>query len=246
MDIQAPAARARKLSKSYPVGEVRVIAVKDVSFDIAAGTLTALFGPSGSGKTPLVNCLAGLEPASAGTAWIGEHEITALTEKQLTRIRRNNVGIAFRHPTLVPALSVEENLRLPMSIAGRSPETDWFKALVDVAELGPFLETPASNLPASLQQRVSVARALLPQPDLVIADEPTGNLASEPARTLLSFIQRCVKDLDATVLLATHNPIAAERASRALVLFDGRIVDDIDSPTAEALAAALVKLNGSR
>lgn len=246
MDKQAIAARTLELTKSYPVGPGRVIAVKDVTMQIRKGQLTILFGPSGFGKTPLVNCMVGLESATSGAAWIGEHKVTAMKEQQLTKLRRNTVGVAFRFPTLVPTLSVRENLNLPLSIAGRRPDEAWFTALVKAAELDNLLDSPAGELPASLQQRVSVTRALLPRPELVVADEPTGNLANEPSQALLDFIRRCVNDFHVTILLATHDPAIAARGDRVLVMFDGQLVSDISRPSAMGLAQRLAELRRSR
>ncbi|RRD48961.1 ABC transporter ATP-binding protein [Arachnia propionica] len=246
MDGQAIAARTLELTKSYPVGPGRVIAVKDVTMQIRKGQLTALFGPSGSGKTPLVNCMVGLEAATSGSAWVGQHKVTDMKEQELTKLRRHSVGVAFRFPTLVPTLSVRENLNLPMSIAGSTPDEGWFKALVDAAQLGNHLDSPAGELPASYQQRVSVARALLPRPDLVVCDEPTGNLANEPSQALLDFIRRCVNDFQVTILLATHDPAIAARADRVLVLFDGQLVNDIKRPSSMGLAQRLSELRGTR
>lgn len=246
MDGQAVAARTLELTKSYPVGPGRVIAVKDVTMQIRKGQLTALLGPSGSGKTPLVNCMAGLESATSGAAWIGEHKVTDMKEQQLTKLRRNSVGVAFRFPTLVPTLSVRENLNLPLSIAGRRPDENWFNTLVEAAHLGNLLDSPAGELPASLQQRVSVTRALLPRPKLVVADEPTGNLANEPGQVLLDFIRRCVNDFQVTILLATHDPVIAARADRVLILFDGQLVSDVTRPSAMGLAQRLTEFRRTR
>ena len=246
MATSTTAARAKELTKSYPVGPGRVIAIREVSFDIERGKFTSLFGPFGSGKTPLVNCLSGLEPASSGEAWIGDHEVTALSEKELTRLRRHSVGVAFRYPILVPTLTVEENLLLPLSIAGRNPDPAWFKGLVTAAELTNLLPSPAGELPASLQQRVSVARAIIARPELVVADEPTGNLASTPARGLIKFLRRCVEEFGLTVLLATHDPVIAAAADRSLLLFDGQLAGDEESPSAHRLAARLAELSRIR
>ncbi len=240
MDV---AARTLELTKSYPVGPGRVIAVKDVTLQIHRGQLTALLGPSGSGKTPLVNCLAGLEAVTSGSAWIGDNQVTAMTEKQLTRLRRNHVGIAFRFPTIVPTLSVRQNLQLPMSIAGRPVDGEWFDKLAKAAELTSLLDSPAGELPASLQQRVSVARAVLPRPDLVILDEPTGNLASQPGDGLLEFIRTCVTSFKRTVLIATHDPTVAARADRVLLLYNGQLAGDISRPTRQGLSKKLNELH---
>ena len=164
----------------------------------------------------------------------------------MTRLRRHSVGVSFRYPILVPTLTVEENLMLPLSIAGRTPDPDWFKGLVAAAELNNLLPSPAGELPASLQQRVSVARAIIARPELVVADEPTGNLASTPARGLIKFLRRCVEEFQLTVLVATHDPVIAAAADRALLLFDGQLEGDETSPSAHSLAAKLAELSRIR
>ncbi|MEW2292429.1 ABC transporter ATP-binding protein [Streptomyces sp. NPDC006743] len=229
------AARARGLTKAYGAGETAVLALDSVDVDIARGRFTAVMGPSGSGKSTLMHCLAGLDTVSAGRVWIGDTEITALKDRELTRLRRDRIGFVFQSFNLIPTLDALENITLPMDIAGRRPDARWLDQVVDTLGLRDRLGHRPAQLSGGQQQRVACARALASRPELIFADEPTGNLDSRAGLEVLGFLRNAVDRLGQTVVMVTHDPGAAAHSDLVLYLADGRIVDEMARPTAEAV-----------
>src|SRR3954447_11312237 len=227
------AARAVDASKIYGEGEAEVRALDGISVDFAAGRFTAIMGPSGSGKSTLLHCLAGLDRVTGGQIFLGDIEISACNEKQLTLIRRDRIGFVFQAYNLIPTLSAEENMTLPMALAGRKPDPEWFNQIVSTVRLGDRLKHRPNELSGGQQQRVAVARALVSRPDLIFADEPTGNLDSKSGAEILAFMRDAVRDLHQTIVMGTHDPIGAGCADRVVFLADGRIVDEMLEPTAD-------------
>ena len=225
------AARAQALTKVYGSGDTRVVALDSVDVDIERGRFTAIMGPSGSGKSTLMHCLAGLDTASSGQVWIGDVEITTLRDKALTRLRRDAVGFVFQAFNLVPTLTARENITLPLDIAGRAPDAAWLDTVIDTIGLRDRLGHKPSELSGGQQQRVACARALGSRPQIVFADEPTGNLDSRSGAEVLGFLRRSVDEFGQTIVMVTHDPNAASYADRVLFLADGRIVDEISAPT---------------
>jgi putative ABC transport system ATP-binding protein len=231
----AVAARARGLTKAYGSGETAVLALDSVDVDIARGRFTAVMGPSGSGKSTLMHCLAGLDSVSAGRVWIGDTEITGLKDRELTRLRRDRIGFMFQSFNLVPTLNALENITLPLDIAGRRPDEQWLDRIVDTLGLRDRLGHRPAQLSGGQQQRVACARALASRPELIFADEPTGNLDSRAGQEVLGFLREAVDGLGQTVVMVTHDPGSAARADLVLYLADGRIVDRMEHPTAQAV-----------
>ena len=229
------AARAVDLTKIYGSGETRVVALDGVGVDFARGRFTAIMGPSGSGKSTLMHCMAALDEATSGTVVVGDVDLTGLGDRDLTRLRRDRVGFVFQAFNLVPTLTARENITLPIDIAGRKPDPTWFDHVVSILGLGDRLDHKPSELSGGQQQRVACARALVSRPEIVFADEPTGNLDSRSGAEVLSFLRRSVREFDQTVVMVTHDPVAASYADRVLFLADGRIVDEMADPTAEAV-----------
>ncbi|MGW2489939.1 ABC transporter ATP-binding protein [Streptomyces sp. NPDC001606] len=229
------AARARGLTKAYGTGETRVLALDAVDVDIARGRFTTVMGPSGSGKSTLMHCLAGLDTVSAGQVWLGDTEITALKERELTRLRRDRIGFMFQSFNLIPTLTAAENITLPMDIAGRRPDQQWLDQVIDRLGLRDRLDHRPAELSGGQQQRVACARALASRPELIFADEPTGNLDSRSGLEVLGFLRGAVDDLGQTVVMVTHDPGAAAHSDLVLFLADGRIVDEMDHPSAQAV-----------
>jgi putative ABC transport system ATP-binding protein len=229
------AARARGLIKAYGSGETAVLALDAVDVDIARGRFTAVMGPSGSGKSTLMHCLAGLDDVSAGRVWLGDTEITGLKDRELTRLRRDRIGFMFQSFNLIPTLTAAENITLPMDIAGRRPDEAWLAQVIDTLGLRDRLRHRPSQLSGGQQQRVACARALASRPELIFADEPTGNLDSRAGLEVLGFLREAVDRLGQTVVMVTHDPGAAAHADLVLFLGDGRIVDEMRHPTAEAV-----------
>ncbi len=231
----AVAARAVAATKTYGKGDGAVIALDRVDVAFAAGAFTAIMGPSGSGKSTLMHCLAGLDELSSGQVLIGDVDLTTLNDKHLTLLRRDRVGFIFQAYNLVPTLTAQENITLPMDLAGRKPDEAWLHQVVDTIGLSDRLEHRPSELSGGQQQRVAVGRALAGQPEIIFADEPTGNLDSRSGAEILDFMQRAVRELGQTIVMVTHDPSAASYADRVVFLADGRIVDEIQHPTAEAV-----------
>ncbi|GHG56358.1 ABC transporter ATP-binding protein [Streptomyces griseocarneus] len=232
---RAVAARATGLSKVYGQGETRVAALDSVSVEFRRGEFTAIMGPSGSGKSTLMHCMAGLDAISSGSTRIGDTELGSLGDRQLTRLRRDKVGFVFQAFNLLPTLTALENITLPMDIAGRKPDPQWLQQIVMTLGLSGRLAHRPSQLSGGQQQRVAVARALTAKPEIIFADEPTGNLDSRSGAELLGFLHESVRALEQTIVMVTHDPVAASYADRVLFLADGRIVDEMREPTADAV-----------
>ncbi|AEW94459.1 MULTISPECIES: ABC transporter ATP-binding protein [Streptomycetaceae] len=231
----AVAARATELTKVYGQGETRVVALDGVSTAFHRGRFTAIMGPSGSGKSTLMHCMAGLDTVSAGSARIGDTELSSLKDKQLTRLRRDKVGFIFQAFNLLPTLTALENITLPMDIAGRKPDKAWLDQVIRTVGLSGRLSHRPAQLSGGQQQRVAVARALAARPEIIFADEPTGNLDSRSGAEVLGFLRNSVRELGQTVVMVTHDPVAASYADRVIFLADGRIVDEMHAPTAEGV-----------
>jgi len=242
----AVAARARQVTKAYGSGETRVTALDAVDVDIARGRFTAILGPSGSGKSTLMHCLAGLDTVTSGRIWIGETEVTGLKDKQLTRLRRDSVGFIFQAFNLLPTLNALENITLPMDIAGRKPDRAWLDSVVETVGLADRLKHRPGQLSGGQQQRVAVARALASRPEIIFGDEPTGNLDSRAGAEVLGFLRRSVDELGQTIVMVTHDPVAAGYADRALFLADGALVDEMTDPTADAVLDRMRRFDGRR
>lgn len=227
------AARCEDLTKVYGDGETRVVALDSVSVTFARGRFTAIMGPSGSGKSTLMHVMAGLDTPSAGRTWIGGTELSSLDDRGLTRLRRDHVGFVFQSFNLVPTLSALENITLPSDIARRKPDQAWLDRVIDTVGLRPRLSHRPAELSGGQQQRVACARALAGKPEIVFADEPTGNLDSRSGADVLAFLRHSAHSLGQTIVMVTHDPVAASYADRVLFLADGRIVDEMNSPTAD-------------
>ena len=230
------AARAVGISKRYGTGAATVTALEAVTVEFVAGQFTAVVGPSGSGKSTLLHCLAGLDTVDEGVVYLGAVDLATLSDRELTRLRRDRVGFVFQSFSLLPTLTAGENLLLPQRLAGRVPDRDWVDRVVGAVGLADRLGHRPNELSGGQQQRLAAARALAGRPAVVFADEPTGNLDSRSGAELIGFLRRSVDELGQTVVLVTHDPTAAACADRALVLADGRVVDDIAAPTAEWVA----------
>jgi putative ABC transport system ATP-binding protein len=233
------AARAVGATKVYGSGDTEVRALDGVSVDFERGRYTAIMGPSGSGKSTLMHCVAGLDTLTAGKVFIGGTDLTELDDRALTQVRRDDVGFVFQSFNLIPTLNAMENIRLPMDLAGRKPDPAWMDSVIATVGLADRLSHRPSELSGGQQQRVAVARALASQPKIVFADEPTGNLDSRAGAEILGFMQRAVVDLGQTIVMVTHDPVAASYASRVVFLADGRIVDEMADPTAERVLERL-------
>ncbi|MEZ5116690.1 MAG: ABC transporter ATP-binding protein [Candidatus Nanopelagicales bacterium] len=241
---EQPAARARGLVKVYGEGNTRVVALDRVDVDVAAGRFTAIMGPSGSGKSTLMHCLAGLDTITEGRVFIGDTDLTSLSDKQLTRLRRDAVGFVFQSFNLVPTLTAAENITLPLDIAGRKPDRAWVDTVIDTIGLRDRLGHKPSELSGGQQQRVACARALASRPQIVFADEPTGNLDSRSGAEVLGFLRRSVDEFGQTIVMVTHDPGAASYADRVLFLADGQIVDEIMDPTPDAVLGRMRAFDG--
>jgi putative ABC transport system ATP-binding protein len=240
--ITAVAARAEGLRKVYGVGDASVEALRGITLDFATGGFTAIMGASGSGKSTLLHCLAGLDTPTEGRVFIGDVDITRLSERDLTRLRRDKIGFVFQAFNLIPTLTAQENITLPLDIAGRDVDRAWFDDVVDTTGLRDRLAHKPAELSGGQQQRVAAARALLSRPEIVFADEPTGNLDSRSSEELLTFLRGAVDDHGQTIVMVTHDAKAASFADRAVFLGDGQVVDEMASPTAEGILDHLKSL----
>jgi putative ABC transport system ATP-binding protein len=238
------AARAVDLTKIYGHGDAAVHALDAVSVEFERGRFSAIMGPSGSGKSTLLHCMAGLDSPTSGRVFIGDVDLTTLSEKQLTLLRRQKVGFVFQTFNLVPTLTAVENITLPLDIAGDKPDPAWFDTVVDTVGLRDRLSHRPSELSGGQQQRVAGARALVSRPEIVYADEPTGNLDSRSGHELLEFLRSAVKDHGQTIVMVTHDAGAASFADRVVFLQDGRIVDEMLDPTTERVLDRLKSLEG--
>jgi putative ABC transport system ATP-binding protein len=229
------AARAQDATKVYGSGDNAVVALDAVTVEFTSGTFTAIMGPSGSGKSTLMHTVAGLDELTSGRVFIGDTDLTTLTDRALTSLRRDRVGFVFQAFNLVPTLTALENITLPMRLAGRRPDRAWVDEVVDTVGLRSRLGHRPSELSGGQQQRVAVARALAGEPEIIFADEPTGNLDSRTSAEILAFMRRAVHELGQTIVMVTHDPVAASYADRVVLLADGRIVDEIQDPSPDAI-----------
>jgi len=237
------AARVEGLTKVYGSGETRVVALDDVTLELYAGEFTAIMGKSGSGKSTLMHCAAGLDEATAGHVFLGDVDLTTLKERHLTELRRDRIGFVFQAFNLVPTLTAQENIVLPSAIAGRRPDQAWFDEVIDTVGLRDRLGHRPSELSGGQQQRVACARALVGRPDVVFADEPTGNLDSTSGAEVLGFLRRVVDAHGQTVVMVTHDPGAASWTDRVVFLADGHVVEELRDPTPERVLAAMARLD---
>ena len=243
MTTPQPAARTVGLSKVYGEGDTRVVALDDLSIDLAAGEFTAIMGPSGSGKSTLMHCAAALDSATAGQVYLGDVELTGLKDKALTLLRRDRIGFIFQSYNLVPTLSARENILLPLAIAGREPDQEWMDIVIDTVGLRDRLDHRPNELSGGQQQRVACARALVSRPHVIFADEPTGNLDSVSGEEVLTFLRRSVDEFGQTIVMVTHDPVAASHTDRVVFLEDGRIVDELRRPTADLVLERMKRLD---
>lgn len=241
-DTARVAVSARNLSKHYGHGASTVKALDNVSIDFSQGQFTAIMGPSGSGKSTLMHLLAGLDTATSGVAYIGSQDVTAMNDDQLTQLRRDNVGFVFQSFNLLPMFTAEQNILLPLTLAGKKvnrEDKEWLNLLSKTLGISERLSHRPAEMSGGQQQRVAIARALITKPDVVFADEPTGNLDSRSGAEVLSFLRQSVRELGRTIIMVTHDPTAASYADRVVLLADGVIAGHIDNPTPEAVLAGL-------
>ncbi len=248
-EIPAPtttaAARAVRATKDYGSGDTAVRALDDVTVDLPAARFTAIMGPSGSGKSTLLHVIAGLDTLTSGQVFVGGTDLATLNDRRLTELRRDRLGFVFQAFNLVPTLTALENITLPASLGGRTVDAAWLDEVVRTVGLADRLDHRPSELSGGQQQRVAVARALITRPDLVLADEPTGNLDSRSGAEMLQFLSRAVAGLGQTVVMVTHDPVAAGYADGVVFLADGRIVGTLADPTPDAVIDRLKDLGGS-
>lgn len=237
------AARVRNLTKTYGSGDAMVRALDDVSLDLVEGEFTAIMGPSGSGKSTLMHCCAALDNATSGEVWVGDRELGGLKDKELTRLRRDEVGFVFQSFNLVPTLTAEENILLPQSIARRKPDRDWYDSVIDTVGIRDRLGHRPNELSGGQQQRVAVARALAGRPRIVFADEPTGNLDSQSGAEVLDLLRRSARDHGQTIVMVTHDPVAASYTDRVVFLADGRIVDELRNPDRDSVLEVMARMS---
>lgn len=237
------AARTEQLTKIYGRSDAQVVALDHVDVDFYKGHFTAVMGPSGSGKSTLMHCVAGLDSPTSGEVFIGGQPIAALNDAKLTELRRDRIGFVFQAFNLIPTLTARENIELPMAIAGRKPDQQWFDQVIETVGLQSRLSHKPSELSGGQQQRVACARALMSRPDIIFADEPTGNLDSKSSAEILHFLTSSVAELGQTIVMVTHDPTAASYASRALFLADGHIVGDLADPTRESVLEKVGQLD---
>jgi putative ABC transport system ATP-binding protein len=238
------AARAVHATKIYGSGSTQVRALDDVTVDLAGGRFTAVMGPSGSGKSTLMHCIAGLDSLTSGQVFLGPTDLGTLSDKELTLFRREEVGFVFQAFNLVPTLSALENITLPLDLAGAQPDPEWLDAVITKVGLGDRLAHRPAELSGGQQQRVAVARALASRPQIVFADEPTGNLDSRAGAEILGFMAGAVRDMGQTVVMVTHDPVAAAYADAVVFLADGRVAGHLAEPTPQTVLDALKSLKG--
>ncbi|MER6693874.1 ABC transporter ATP-binding protein [Streptomyces minutiscleroticus] len=237
----AVAVDVERVGKTYG-GDQPVVALADVDVRFFRGTATAVMGPSGSGKSTLLHCAAGLDRPTSGRVRIGATDLSSLTERKLTELRRDRIGFVFQAFNLVGALTVEQNILLPARLSGRRPDRAWLAEVIDRVGLGPRLRHRPAELSGGQQQRVAIARALVTRPEVIFCDEPTGALDTHTAAEVLALLRSAVDDTGQTVVMVTHDPVAASYADRVLVLADGRLVRDMPQPGAERIAEQLAHL----
>ena len=240
----AGSARAVDASKVYgsvqAETEVRALDRVNITFD--RGVYSAIMGPSGSGKSTLLHCIAGLDTLTSGHVFLGDIELSALSDNELTQIRRDRVGFVFQAYNLIPTLTALENITLPLALAGRAPDQEWLEHIVDIVDLRSRLNHRPSELSGGQQQRVAVARALASRPEIVFADEPTGNLDSRASGEILGFMKQAVEEFGQTIVMVTHDPIAASYATRVVFLADGKVTDELANPTPDAILDRMRRL----
>jgi putative ABC transport system ATP-binding protein len=236
------AARVENAEKIYGTGDAAVHALAGLSVEFERGRFTAIMGPSGSGKSTLLHCVAGLDALTSGSVYIGDTELGSLNDRDLTLLRRRKVGFIFQAFNLIPTLSAAENITLPLDIAGEDPDQAWFDQVVDTVGLGDRLSHRPSELSGGQQQRVAAARALVSRPEIIFADEPSGNLDSTSAGELLGFMEQAVKNLGQTIVMVTHDPVAASYADRIVFLADGQVVGELHDPTQETVLDMMKQL----
>ena len=236
------AAMARDASKVYGSGETEVRALDGITVEFEKGRFSAIMGPSGSGKSTLMHCIAGLDRLTSGQVFIGQTDLSRLNEKQLTLLRRDKIGFIFQAYNLIPTLTARENIVLPMALAGHEPEKAWLDELTGILRLDDRLCHRPTELSGGQQQRVAVGRALASKPEIVLADEPTGNLDSRSSGEILGFMRQAVDQLGQTIVMVTHDPVAASHADRVVFLADGKIVDEELSPSADAVIEHMKQL----
>ncbi len=237
-------ARAIGVTKRYGAGDAAVTALDDVSVSLEAGRFTAIMGPSGSGKSTLLHLLAGLDRPTSGEVYVGDTEITSLKDKALTVLRRDRIGFIFQAFNLLPTMTALENILLPMRIAGRRPDLAWVDSIVETVGLGGRLAHRPGELSGGQQQRVAAARALASRPEIIFADEPTGALDTRSSTDLLAFLRLAVNDWGQTVVMVTHDPVAASFADRVIFLTDGHVVDELLAPSADEVLDHMKNLEG--
>jgi putative ABC transport system ATP-binding protein len=233
------AVSGRGLTKVFGHGEAAVRALDGVSVDFTAGRFTAIMGPSGSGKSTLLNLLATLDTPTSGTVYLGGRDLTGMGDAELTRLRRDHVGFVFQGFNLLPMFTAEANIRLPLDLAGKKLNQDWWDTVIETLSLGNRLNHRPGELSGGQAQRTAIARAVITQPEVVFADEPTGNLDTNSGLEVLSFLRRCVRELHQTVVMVTHDPAAAAYAERVVLLADGKIAGEILHPTPESVLTGL-------
>ena len=237
------AARADDVWKVYGTGEAQVTALRGVSVELRRAEYTAIMGPSGSGKSTLMHCLAGLDTVTRGEVYVGSTKLTGLSDAALTRLRREQVGFIFQQFNLLPTLTAQENILLPLSISGRKPDQEWYERVIDTVGLRDRLGHRPTQLSGGQQQRVACARALVSRPEVIFADEPTGNLDSRSGAEVLGFLRDSVREFDQTIVMVTHDPNAAAYADRVIFLADGAIVTELTTPTADAVLDTMKQLD---
>lgn len=240
--ITTAAASARGATKVYGQGDTEVIALNSVDVDFMQGQFTAIMGPSGSGKSTLMHCMAGLDRLDSGSAIIGDTDMATASERDLTKLRRDRLGFIFQAFNLIPTLTAIENITLPMDLAGTKPDKAWVDNVVTTVGLAHRLRHRPNELSGGQQQRVAVARALASRPAMIFADEPTGNLDSTTGAEILAFMRHAVRELGQTIVMVTHDPVAASYADRALFLADGQITDDLADPTPDTVLDHMLRL----
>lgn len=237
-----PAARVRNLTKTYGKGDALVRALDDISLDIAAGEFTAVMGASGSGKSTLMHCCAALDRGDTGSVFIGDQDLSTMKDKALTLLRRDAVGFVFQAFNLVPTLNAKENILLPLSIAGRKPDPAWYDEVIATVGLADRLTHKPNELSGGQQQRVAIARALVSRPAIVFADEPTGNLDSRSGSEVLEMLRRSVDEYGQTIVMVTHDPVAAAYTDRVIFLADGRVVDELRQPSRDQVIEIMTRM----
>ena len=234
-DLDLVAARSSEATKIYGSGETEVRALDNIDVAFPKGKFTAIMGPSGSGKSTLMHCMAGLDDLTSGKVFIGETDLTELNERELTLLRRSQIGFIFQAYNLVPTLNALENITLPLDLAGEKPDDSWVDKIVEVVSLKDRIKHRPNELSGGQQQRVAVSRALASKPDIIFADEPTGNLDSKTGNEILEFMQLATKELRQTIVMVTHDPVAASFSDQVIFLADGQVVGDLVDPTADGV-----------